>query len=142
MIQPSASSGQTSWSSSVMKSMNSPIVRLPAITSRPPKKSTAAIPSVGSDRETGQVVSLDRRLPHRLVPHSLGPPEEARPHVVLAAERLHHLDPDDGLVRGLGEVALLRLHEPRDREEAVGEEPGEHRDRRHRERGDTARAAR
>ena len=119
-----------------MKSMNSPIVRLPAITSRPPKKRTAAIPSVGSEEETGQVVRLDRRLPHGLVPHGLGPSEEARPHVLLAAERLHHLDPDDGLVRRLGQVALLRLHEARDREEAVREEPRQHRDRRHRERGD------
>ena len=94
-----------------MKSMNSPIVRVPAITSRPPKNRTAAIPSVGSDRQAGQEVRLDGRLPHRLVPHRLGPPEEARPHVVLAAERLHHLDPDDGLVRGLGQMPLLRLHE-------------------------------
>ena len=36
MIQPSASSGQTSCSRSVTKSVNSPIVRLPAIASRPP----------------------------------------------------------------------------------------------------------
>jgi hypothetical protein len=54
MIQPSASSGQTSISSSVMKSMNSPIVSSPAITSRPPKRSTAAIPSEGRKRRPGR----------------------------------------------------------------------------------------
>ena len=62
MIQPSASSGQTSCSSSVMKSMNSPIVSVPAITSRPPRKSTAAIPSVGQEEQAGEEVRLDRRL--------------------------------------------------------------------------------
>ena len=47
MIQPIDSSGQTSCSSSVVKSANSPYVRFPAITSRPPKKSTTAIESDG-----------------------------------------------------------------------------------------------
>ena len=55
---------------------------------------------------------LDRGGAHRLVPDRFGPPEEPRPHVVLAPERLHHLDPDDRLVRRLGEVPLPRLHEP------------------------------
>ena len=78
---------------------------------------------------------LDRGGAHRLVPNRLGPPEEAGAHVVLAPERLHHLDPDDRLVRRLGEVPLPRLHEPRDREEPVGEDERQDRDRRHRERG-------
>jgi hypothetical protein len=54
MIQPSASSGHTSWRSRVMKSMNSPIVSSPAITSRPPKRRTAAIPSEGRKRSPGR----------------------------------------------------------------------------------------
>ena len=37
-----------------MKSMNSPSVSCPAITSRPPKKSTAAIPSVGRKSSPGR----------------------------------------------------------------------------------------
>ena len=37
-----------------MKSMNSPIVSWPAITSRPPKRSTAAIPSDGRKRRPGR----------------------------------------------------------------------------------------
>ena len=119
-----------------MKSMNSPIVSWPAITSRPPKRSTAAIPSEGRKRRPGRKYASTDGLPHRLVANRLGPPEEARAHVVLAAESLHHLDPDDGLVGRLGEVALLRLDEPRDREELVGEEPGQNGDRRHRERGE------
>ena len=65
---------------------------------------------------------LDARLPHRLVPDRLRPAEEACAHVVLAPERLHHLDPDDRLVGRLGEVALLLLHEPGDGEEPVCEE--------------------
>ena len=77
---------------------------------------------------------LDGRLAHRLVAHRLGPAEEACTDVRLASERLHHLDPDHGLVRRLGQMALLRLDEPRDREEPVREEPGEDGDRRHRER--------
>ena len=54
MIQPSASSGQTSWRSRVMNSVNSPIVRLPSIAWRPPKSSTAAIPSVGRKISPGR----------------------------------------------------------------------------------------
>ena len=37
-----------------MKSMNSPIVSVPAITSRPPSRSTAAIPSVGRKSRPGR----------------------------------------------------------------------------------------
>ena len=54
MIQPSASSGQTSWSSSVMNSVNWPIVSEPAITSPPPSQSTAAMPSVGRKSRPGR----------------------------------------------------------------------------------------
>jgi hypothetical protein len=54
MIQPRASSGQTSWSSSVTKSMNSPIVNRSAITSRPPNHRTAAIPRLGRKRRPGR----------------------------------------------------------------------------------------
>ena len=79
---------------------------------------------------------LDARLPHRLVPDRLRPAEEACAHVVLAPERLHHLDPDDRLVGRLGEVALLLLHEPGDGEEPVCEEERQDRDRRQRERGE------
>ena len=46
-IQPIASSGQTSWRSSVSKRTNSPIVMSPWMTARPPKNTTAAIDSAG-----------------------------------------------------------------------------------------------
>ena len=48
---------------------------------------------------------------------------EAVAHVVLAAEGLHHLDPDDALVRRLGHVALPLLHLARDRVHLVREAP-------------------
>ena len=70
----------------------------------------------GGDRERGQVVEpgdvlcLDSGLAERRGADALGPVAEPLAHVVLAAEGLHHLDPDDGLVGGLGHVALLRLH--------------------------------
>ena len=69
-------------------------------------------PEGGEEEQPGEVVRLDGRLAHRLVAHRLGPAEEARADVLLASERLHHLDPDHGLVRRLGQIALLRLHEP------------------------------
>ena len=107
MIQPSASSGQTSWSSSVSKSTNSPIVRWPLITWRPPKKTTAAIESDGQVVQPGQVARLDAGLAQHRVAHGLAPCSPKRPaHLRLAAERLHHLDADDGLVGRLRHVAL------------------------------------
>ena len=54
MIQPSASSGHTSCSRRVMNSVNWPIVRFPAIASRPPTKRTAAIPIVGRNTSPGR----------------------------------------------------------------------------------------
>ena len=92
-------------------------------------------PERRQEEESGEEVRLDRRRTHRLVADRLRAAEEARPHVVLAAERLHHLDPDDRLVRRLGEVALPRLDEPRDREQPVREDERQDRDRRHRQRG-------
>ena len=56
------------------------------------------------------MVRLDARLVERGGADCLGPVAEALADVVLAAERLHHLDPDDRLVGGLGHVALARLH--------------------------------
>ena len=53
----------------------------------------------------------------------LGLAAEAAAHVVLAAERLHHLDADDGLVGRLGDVALALLHLARERRDAAREEP-------------------
>jgi hypothetical protein len=53
---------------------------------------------------------------------------EAVADVVFAAERLHHLDPDDRLVGGLGQVPLAPLHLARDREHAVREQVREDRD--------------
>ena len=92
-------------------------------------------PERRQEEEAGEEVRLDGRRPHRLVSNRLGAAEEPRSHVVLAAEGLHHLDPDHRFVGRLSEMPLLRLDEPRDREEPVGEEPGQDRDRRHRERG-------
>ena len=117
-----------------MKSMNSPIVSSPDDHVAAAEEEHGGDPERRQEEQAGEEVRLDRRRPHRLVPDRLGAAEEARPHVVLAAERLHHLDPDDRLVGGLGEVALPRLHEPRDREEPVREDERQDRDRRHRQR--------
>ena len=56
------------------------------------------------------MLRLDAGLVERGRADALGPLAEPLAHVVLATEGLHHLDPDDGLVRGLGHVALPRLH--------------------------------
>ena len=79
-------------------------------------------PERGEEDEPGEKATLDGRLTHRLVAHRVGALAEAVANVVLAPERLHHLDPDDRLVRGLGEVTLLALHLARDRKHAVREE--------------------
>ena len=85
--------------------------------------------------EPGEVARLDAGLAEHGVAHRLGALAEALAHVVLAAERLHHLDPDDGLVGGLGHVALALLHLARERRDAPREAEREHRDRRHRDGG-------
>ena len=96
----------------------------------------------GRDRERGQEDQarqeprLDTRLAHGLGADRLGAAREALAHVVLAAEGLHHLDPHDRLVGRLGQVALLRLHDARDREDLVREDVRQDRDRRHREGGE------
>ena len=129
-IQPSASSGHASCSRMVLKRTNWPIVRSPLITSRPPKKTTAAIEIVGRKNSAGQVLRLDAGLADHDVAHGLRLVAEPPAHVVLATERLHHLDAHHRLVRGLGDVALARLHLPRDRHHQVGEPPGDERDQR------------
>ena len=68
------------------------------------------------------------------VAHGLGLAAEPAPHVVLAAERLHHLDADDRLVGRLRHVALPLLHLARERRDAAREAQREHGDRRHRDR--------
>ena len=113
-IQPIASSGQTSCSRSVWK-------RRMADRDLAVDDGAPAEEHDGGDRQRGQVVAdrgrtSPRRRPGRARPaDALGPLAEPFAHVVLAAEGLHHLDPDDGLVRGLGHVALARLHPARDR---------------------------
>ena len=64
----------------------------------------------GQEEQRRQVRGLDPRLAHDGVAHHGRLAAEPRAHVVLAPERLHHLDADDGLVGGLGDVALCRLH--------------------------------
>jgi hypothetical protein len=71
MIQPSASSGQTSCRRSVMKSVNWPIVRLPAIASRR-RREHRGDPERREEDEPGQEARLDRGLAHRLVADALG----------------------------------------------------------------------
>ena len=78
---------------------------------------------------------LDAGLSQHRVAHGLRLAAEAAAHVVLAAERLHHLDADDRLVGRFGDVALSLLHLPRDRRYAPCEPESEHGDRRHRDRG-------
>ena len=92
-------------------------------------------PERGEEDQPREEPCLDTRLAHGLRADRLGPAGEALPDVVLAAEGLHHLDPHDRLVGGLGQVPLLRLDDARDREHLVREEVREDGDRRHRERG-------
>ena len=75
------------------------------------------------EEQSGQEVALDPRLAQDAVAHGARLDAEARAHVVLAAERLHHLDSDDRLVRGLGHVRLELLHEARDRHHLLRERP-------------------
>ncbi len=133
-IQPSASSGQVSCSRMVLKRTNWPIV------SRPVDHVAAAEEDDRGDRERRQeeqrrqVLAPRRppggttmsRTPGRLAAEPLAD-------VVLAPERLHHLDADDGLVGGLRDVALGRLHPARDRHHQVGEAPGDEADQRRRD---------
>ena len=90
------------------------------ITSRPPSRAPPR--SRASAGSRGRAGGGPRRPPARARRRGrLGPRAEPVAHVVLAAERLHHLDPDDGLVGGLGDVALALLHLARDRHHPVGE---------------------
>ena len=95
----------------------------------------------GGDREgrqvveAGDVLRLDARLAKGCRANALGPVAETPAHIVLTAEGLHHLDPDDGLVRRLGHVALARLHLARDRRDAMSEAVGDQSDRRQRHGG-------
>jgi len=126
-----ASSGQTSWSRSVSKRTNWPIVMLPSMTARPPKKTTAAIER-GQVVEAGHVLRLDAGLAQRRGAHALGPVAEAAADVVLAAEGLHHLDPDHCFVGRLRHVSLPRLDLARDGRDATSEAVGDVPDRRQR----------
>ena len=93
----------------------------------------------GADREgrqeeqAGQERSLDARLAQHAVAHSFRLAGKARLHVVLAAERLHHLDPDDRLVGRFGDVCLQLLHLTRDRHDLAAEREREQPDGRHRD---------
>ena len=51
------------------------------------------------EQQQRQVACLDARLLQHPVPHGARTHAEAVAHVLLATERLHHLDADDGLVR-------------------------------------------
>ena len=76
------------------------------------------------------MLSLDAGLAERCGADALRPVAEAVANVVLPAERLHHLDPDDCLVGRLGHVSLPRLHLARDRRDAMPEAVGDVPDRR------------
>ena len=108
---------------------------MPPITSRPPKSMTAPIESVGRKSRPGRYAprpapdAARRRARLRLA-------GEARLHVVLAPECLHHLDPDDGLVRRLGDVGLQLLHLARDRHHLAREREREQEHSRHRDQRD------
>ena len=62
------------------------------------------------EQQAGKECGLDACLAEHAVADGFGLAVEAALHVVLAAERLHHLDPDDRLVGGLGHVGLQLLH--------------------------------
>ena len=84
----------------------------------------------GQEEQRRQMRGLDAGLAHDHVAHPGRLAAEALAHVVLAPERLHHLDADDRLVGRLGHVALGRLHVARDRHHEVGEAPGDEPDQR------------
>ena len=88
------------------------------------------------EEQARQERRLDPRLTQDAVAHRFRPACEARLHVVLAAERLHHLDPDDGLVGGFGDVGLQLLHAARDRHHLAREREREHEHRWHRDERD------
>ena len=85
------------------------------------------------EQQQRQVARLDARLLQHPVPHGARTHAEAVAHVLLATERLHHLDADDCLVRRLGEVSLALLDDARDRRHLVREAPGQVRDGGHRD---------
>ena len=85
--------------------------------------------------EAGQVAALDCGLAQHDVAHGPGLAGEPLVDLRLAAERLHHLDPDDALVGRLGDVGRLLLRLSRDRDHEVREAPREERDQRHHEAG-------
>ena len=95
----------------------------------------------GRKSRPGQVARLDAGLAQGARAHALGALAEALAHLGLAPERLHHLDADDGLVRGLGEVGLALLDDARDRRHEPREAPREQRDQRHREAANSASCA-
>ena len=88
------------------------------------------------EEQARQEGGLDPRLPQHAVAHELGLAGEARLHVVLAPERLHHLDPDDRLVGRLGDVGLQLLHLARDRHHLAAEREREQTDGGHRDERD------
>ena len=85
------------------------------------------------EEQAGQVVALDARLPQHAVAHRARLPAEARAHVVLAAESLHHLDPDDGLVSRLGHVAPSAAAPAARPASPCARTPGQQADERHRD---------
>ena len=102
------------------------------MTSWPPKYTTAAIESDGSEIRPGRNAASTRAWRSTPSRTAAGLLVEARLHVVLAAERLHHLDADNRLVGRLGDVRLQLLDLPRDRHHAAAEVVGQDRDERHR----------
>jgi len=79
-------------------------VSVPPITSRPPKNTTRRSRASAGNSSPGEERRLDARLAQNAVAHRFGLAREPRLNVVLAAERLHHLDPDDRLVGCLGHI--------------------------------------
>ncbi len=88
------------------------------------------------EQQARQEGGLDARLAQNSVADGFCLGSEARLDVVLAAERLHHLDSDHRLVGGLGHVGLELLDLPRDRYDLPSERVREHGDRGHRDERD------
>ena len=117
-----------------MKSANSPIVSSPAITSRPPKRSTAAIPSDGRKRRPGRkYASTDAA---RIVSCRTA---SARPRKRVRTSSSRPNACTISIPTTASSVASARLPlractSSRDREEPVREDERQDRDRRHRKR--------
>ena len=121
MIQPSASIGQISISSSETNATRPPIVMPLLATAYAPPTSTVASVMLGTRSKRAQVRAWRFALLTAGVVDEAGACLEPCRHLVTAAERLDRPEPLRRLFDQRGEVALLVLHQAGCREVVLGE---------------------